>query len=113
MQDEAMSVNPEIPMLVGCVSPVSWTSANGPLDLTMPTAHPIVVNVTSNGAPVSGASVHVAGNLTSDSFDFLPGAQRTVPFIPGYSNRTTDANGSSDFMFYPSTGTTLTCRSPP
>ena len=107
MQDANNPANPAIPGLVKCVDPVAWTFTDGALDLTMPTASPIAVQVTSGGQPVSGASVNVSADLTSTAFDFLPGISRTVGFMPSWGARTTGAGGALDFRFYPSTGTTF------
>lgn len=48
MQDPDSTANPEIPNLVGCVEPVSWSTDQGSLDMTMPTAFPVTVAVTRN-----------------------------------------------------------------
>ena len=107
MQDANNPANPQIPGLVRCVAATTWTSADGALDLTMPTASPITMNVTLDGQPASGATVNVSADITSTAFDILPGVSRTVGFMPTWGARTAGASGMLDFMFYPSTGATF------
>ena len=102
--------NPLLPSYVWNVSPsITWTSADGPLALTLPTVVPITVHVSTEGQPVPGARVVSNTQLTTLPFTLhaASGTQTTAQFRNS-EGPTTDANGDAKLYVWATNGQTFT-----
>ena len=120
-QREPWTPDPEIPWWVGnaSASPVEWTESEGPLELQLPTAVPLTVEVVSGGEPVAGASVRTdeggLGYGTQNTREFVlreatdttPELRSTMQFNPinRWGQMTTDADGEITMWVFPTDGT--------
>ena len=103
--------NPRIPWLIESMSApeqvLTWTAEDGSLDLTLPAVLPVVVHVTSGGAPLAGARVDSQTVLTSLPFTLRAATETvtTADFRPGTA--VTDADGNATLMVWPTDGQTF------
>ena len=122
-QREVWSPDPMTPWWFweGSTTRVVWSSDEGPLELQLPTAVPLVVHVTSGGEPVADATITTDeggrgyGTQRSSEFvlreatDTTPEVRSTIDFNPlnRWGSIRTDDNGDAVMWVFPTDGGTI------